>query len=385
MRKSSKKRLVILLSIGIVVIVGGTYWINSFFTCRALKKDKAFFNLKPMEYPYERLKRMVEYNCLRSSLYWGIKYLKRPRTPEEHFKYAFRIGDDILSYISCPYPKIRKSGPSRSIKFPPEEVEELRASQVRENEKWQRKIDRAIKSLREIIDNHPESRWADDALFHIPVLYLLKGDYDKEIEANREIVRRYNQYRTEDFEEWTIQHSSMLRFLSHLNLVALAQTNIANTYCRYKKDYKQAIIEYNKVIDNYPQDIQAFSASRYIEKYCCPALGDYRPAFKAYQKIIDNHPQTKNAYLAQYFMARCYKKQKKYAQAVDAFQKLISSYPENKWHSAAQYEIGSLYEKQKKYPRAIQAYQKVIDNYPKKKHLVRNSKKRIQELKSKGE
>ena len=337
-----------------------------------------------MEYPYEKLKRMVEYNYLRSSLYWGIKYLKRPKTPEEHYKYAFRIGNDIGRYIYCPYPKIGKYKPQQRIKLPPREVIEVRLSQVRENVRWQRRINRAIKSLREIIDNHPESRWADDALFLIPGAYRLKGDYDREIEANREIVRKYNQYRTEDFEEWIIQHSPETHPRSRINFVALAQTNIAVTYWKYKKNYSQAIIEYNKVIDNYPQDKLAFAAPRYIEKHCCPALGDYRPAIKAYQKIIDNHPQTKNAYLAQKNMAYCYRTQKEYAQAVDAFQKLINNYPDNKWNNMAQYEIGRLYEKQKKYSQAIQAYQRVINNYPKKKHLVRNSKKRIQELKSKG-
>jgi len=372
MKKPTKKKLIILMSIGIVVIVGWSYWVNSFLS-----------NLKPIENPYAKLKRMVEYNCLRSNLYWGIKYLKRPRTPEEHFKYAIRINNDIARYVRCPYPKIRESQRHPRIEIPPQEVLEDRISQVQENEKWQERVNRAIKSLREVIDNHPESKWADEAQYFIIMLLYLQEKPDEQIKEMRKFIAKYPQHNFDDFEDWVFRYS-YLAAPSNVNLAALVQYRIAFIYWRDRGDYKQAIIEFNKVIDNYPQDRIALMAAAMIKKHCSPALNDYEPAIKAFQKIIEKgqeNPLITSAYRS---LAGCYKETNNYEEAIRTYQKVLKNYPQDWQASRAQYEIGHLYEKQEKYPQAIQAYQKVIDNYPKKKHLVERAKKRIQELKPKG-
>ena len=344
------------------------------------------------EYSYEKLKQMVEYNYLRSNLYWGIKYLKRPRTPEEHFKYAFRIKDDIERYItypSYPYPEIRESETHPGITIPPQEVMDARLSQVQENKRWQKRIDRAIKSYREVIDKYPESNWSDDAQYFLPGLYYLQGNYKKQIDEMRKFIEKHPYYKSQELEDWTRQQPTMknLPRITKLtkNLSGLAQFGIGMTYARNIKDFQQAVIEFNKVIDNYPQEVSLiYLAAHNIERLCGPEINDYEPAIKAYQKVIEKHPESRHAIFAYRSIGYRYEKLEKYGEAIKTFQKILQIYPQDRRVPRAQYEIGSLYEKQKKYPQAIQAYQKVIDNYPKKKYLVEKAKKRIQELKSKG-
>lgn len=382
MKKPTKRRLTILIVIGIVVIVGWTYLVNSFLN-----------SLEPTEDPYKKLKQMVEYNYLRSSLYWGIKYLKRPRTPEEHYKCAFRINDDIWRYItypSYPYPEIRESQTHPGIVIPPQEVMDARLSQVQENTRWQKRINKAIKSYREVIDKYSESNWSDDAQYFLPGLYYLQGNYKKQIEEMREFIEKHPYYKPQELEDWTRQQPTMknLPRITKLtkNLSGFVQFQIGIIYTHNIKDFQQAVIEFNKVIDSYPQEVTLIHlAARNIERFCGPVINDYEPAIKAYQKVIEKHPESRLTIIAYHDIGYCYKKIEKYEEAIKTFQKILQIYPQNRRASGDQYEIGSLYEKQKKYPQAIQAYQKAIDNYPEKKYLVEKAQKRIQELKSKGE
>ena len=67
---------------------------------------------------------------------------------------------------------------------------------------------------------------------------------------------------------------------------AFSQQRIASTYYNVKRNYPQALIEYNKVIDKYPQDVYAHPAATHQIYRLCSELNDYTPAIEAYQKLL---------------------------------------------------------------------------------------------------
>ena len=150
-------------------------------------------------------------------------------------------------------------------------------------------IDSAIKSYQEIINKYPESRWADDAQFCIATAYFRRGDWDKAIEAFQKVITDYPEAK---LEPQTIEEEMLGIPKASSNLHALVQERIAGIYYNMKKNYLQALIEYNKVIDKYPQDIFAHPAATYRIKRLCSELNDYEPAIKAYQKLLKTRTNT---------------------------------------------------------------------------------------------
>ncbi len=141
--------------------------------------------------------------------------------------------------------------------------------------------DSAVKSYQEIIDRYPESRWADDAQFCIATAYFRRGDWNEAIEAFQKVITDYPEAQLEPS---TVEN--MLNVPKTIsNLHAFSQRQIAGIYYDMKNDYPQAIIEFNKVIDKYPQDTAALSAAFAIERYASKSK-NYEPAIKAYQKLL---------------------------------------------------------------------------------------------------
>lgn len=148
----------------------------------------------------------------------------------------------------------------------------------------------AIKSYQEIIDKYPDSKWADDAQFYIAMTYFYGGEWDKAIEAYQKVITNYPEAK---LEPQTMEDDTLILPNTIPNLHAYAQERIASIYYDMKEDYPQALIEYNKVIDKYPQDRIALAAAFDIERYCSK-IKNYEPAIKAYEKLLktrDNTPK----------------------------------------------------------------------------------------------
>ncbi len=159
----------------------------------------------------------------------------------------------------------------------PEKKEEYRKTVISS-------VNPSVKSYQAIIDNYPESRWADDAQFCIATAYHFTGNIDKAIEAYRKLITDYPEAK---LEPQTMMDKDLLALPETIpSLHALAQEQIAGIYYRLKRNYPQALIEYNKVIDNYPQDKRATLMAAFdIERYSSE-VKNYEPAIKAYQKLL---------------------------------------------------------------------------------------------------
>jgi len=213
----------------------------------------------------------------------------------------------------------------------------------------------ALLEYQELINNYPDSPYTDDAQLGIGDCYYVTYDYPHAIEAYQKLIDDYPES----------------------SLLALAQYSIAQSY-RKIANYTQAVIEFNKVIDNYPESDYPASAQYYIGYSYYEAL-NYSQAILEFHKAIDYYPDSTwlgeserlIAPCAQYYIGWCYgQKLEQWNDAIPAFQLIIDNYPNSTWSSGseippdAQYQIGWSYEQLELWCEAIDAYQLVIDNYP---------------------
>jgi len=101
-------------------------------------------------------------------------------------------------------------------------------------------------------------------------------------------------------------------------------------------------------------------------------MAKYDDAINEFTKVINNYPDSDYPAPAQYYIAYSYYEYQNYNQAILEFQKVIDNYSDCIWLDGqdrliapcAQYYIGWCYEKLEQWSLALVAYQKIIDNYP---------------------
>jgi outer membrane protein assembly factor BamD len=171
-----------------------------------------------------------------------------------------------------------------------------------------------------------------------------------------------------------------------------------------QKDYPLAQGEFNKLLSSFPtsqlSDDAAFMLAFCDYKMSPRAELDPERTIKAIEELntfLDDFPQSERAKEAQdlvqegrsklakkaYENGRLYFKMKQYDAALIYLKDLINEYHDTKWAAPAQFQIAETYLKQKKFDQAKEEYQKFLENFPKDK-LVGKAKKRLEKLDSKN-
>jgi len=199
----------------------------------------------------------------------------------------------------------------------------------------------AITTFQQLINDYPDSEYADEAQYYIAWSYYNLASYEEAIIEFEKIEGNYPNSEFIDDAKYYI------------------------AYCNEKKlgYYVKALLQYYNFLDSFPDSEFADDAQLGIGD-CCYAMKQYSSAIEGYQKVLDNYPQSPLLALAQYSIAHSYRRMAKYDNAIDEFEKVIDNYPESDYSSPAQYYIGYSYYEFQDYSQAILGFQKVIDNYP---------------------
>jgi outer membrane protein assembly factor BamD len=142
-------------------------------------------------------------------------------------------------------------------------------------------------------------------------------------------------------------------------------------------DYKKAISELEKLIENYPNSIYTPSAQFDIGR-AYEELEDYYQAFLAYQKTIDKYPyneRVEETIDRQYKIGSLFLDGQKAKimgmkilpamdKATEILAQVVANAPYGRNADMAQFKVGEAYKKQELYEEAVLAYQKLIDDYP---------------------
>jgi len=131
----------------------------------------------------------------------------------------------------------------------------------------------------------------------------------------------------------------------------------------YSYDYDRALVEYEKLIQNFP-DSEYASLARIGIGECYAGLRQCDKAFEILEETKLEHPEV--AARAQFAIARTYQScLKEYDSAILEYQELIDEFPDSKYVPDSLFSMGLIYSLYLKDPeKAIERFQKMIDNYP---------------------
>lgn len=142
------------------------------------------------------------------------------------------------------------------------------------------------------------------------------------------------------------------------------------------KNYKKALLEFEKLIKHYPKTKEAAEAQYYIG-LTKEELNKLYDAYLAYQKLIEKYPFSERideAVEHQYKIGdRLMTQEKKKflgiempvdRYAIEIFDTVIKNAPYGEYAAVAQYKIGLILKSLGRFPQAKEEFEKVVLNYP---------------------
>ncbi len=170
------------------------------------------------------------------------------------------------------------------------------------------------------------------------------------------------------------------------------------------KDYPLAIVEFNRILSSFPtshlSDDGAFMVALSDFEMSARAELDQKHTLQAIeelQQFLDDYPASDRREEAQdllnrsraklakkaYKNGRLYFKMKRYESALIYLKEVVNGYHDTEWAASAQFQIAEVYIKQKKFEQAKEEFEKFLDNFPQHK-LTKKAKERLENLNSKS-
>ncbi|MDI6794299.1 MAG: outer membrane protein assembly factor BamD [bacterium] len=274
---------------------------------------------------------------------------------------------------------------------------------------------RAVRKLEQLTLTYPESSYVEPAKeainearrgilneqakrdLDIAQKYYVLGDYERALEGFQRVKEAYP---TSDHAGEAIEGINRV-------LRQVTETKAEESYQHAKELYKegsigQAYIQYQRVIDEYPESKYAklarealteigqrvndelakdnFDAGQEFQRY-----QDYKAAIKQYDAILTKYPYSHWAPNAQYAKAESYYAwHKDMARARAEWEKVVENYPNSELAPDALYHAADSAEAMGDLIGARSAYRKLLENYPGSKYsrgeLAEMVKKRLEGL-----
>lgn len=209
----------------------------------------------------------------------------------------------------------------------------------------ERKFYSAIEYYISFAHKHPDHPQAPQALFEVGnIQQMMLGELEKSIETYRKLVASY------PINTYTIQ----------------GQRRIADIYKNNFSNYRQALTEYDKLIQAVP-DHQDAPFVQFELADCYTLLHQYEQANLEYETLLERYPRFEN-------MEEVYLKKAdnsyisgKYEQAIEDYHKLNQLFPESKFKTDALFGLASSYDELDEFEKAKSLYDEVMGTYPSRK------------------
>lgn len=169
-------------------------------------------------------------------------------------------------------------------------------------------------------------------------------------------------YNNQDYVNAIIEFEKVLNDYSDSTYADDAQYYLALSY-KHLYYYNSAILEFENLLSAYAYSAFADDAQFNIGD-CYYIMGNYEQAQIEYQKVIDDYPNSDLADNTQYSISHSYLKLDQYSSAISSFQKVVINYPASEFADDAQFYIGYGYTELEDFVEAIIEFKKVIENYP---------------------
>jgi outer membrane protein assembly factor BamD len=212
--------------------------------------------------------------------------------------------------------------------------------------------------------------------------------------AKREFEKEHYEQAIIEFQKLVFNYPGAVFIDSAQYLLAMSNFN--------QEDYPLAVMEFNKLISSFPtsqlSDDAAFMAAFCDFKMSAKAELDQKHtqrAIEELQNFLDDYPTSDRAQEAldllresrsklakkAYRTGTLYLKMKRYDAALIYLRDVVNEYHDTRWTTPAQFQIAEVYFKQKKYDQAKGEYEKFLENFPQDK-LAKEAKQRLKKLNS---
>lgn len=208
--------------------------------------------------------------------------------------------------------------------------------------------EKALNNFLNIIEKYPTSDLHDDALFKAGELYYLSNsDFANAIKSFRQLV---------------------LIKSARVKLKFQAQSYIAEIYENSLNDYDEAIIEYQRLINNFENWISPGEGQFKIAK-CYFKKGDYKQAIVEFEILVERFPASPLVEETIYQIATSNFILGECSKAVKNYDRFKEKFPDSRFMSEIKFEIGSCYEEEGNLLESLTIFRKLKDNYSNKKLL----------------
>lgn len=209
-------------------------------------------------------------------------------------------------------------------------------------------IDKSLNNFLNIIEKYPESDLYDDALLRVGELYYL--NYSNFTSA----IKYFSQL--------------LLAKNSRTKLKFQAQSYIAEIYENSLNNYDQAIIEYQRLINNFENWISP-DVGQYKIARCYYKKGDYRQAIVEYEILTERFPASPLLEESIYQMVASYFILGDCSKVVQKYNSFKEKFPESQFMSEIQFEIGTCYEEDGYLKKSLEIFKELKGSYSNQKLL----------------
>ncbi len=208
--------------------------------------------------------------------------------------------------------------------------------------------EKSLNNFLNIIEKYPTSDLHDNALFKAGELYYLSyNDFSNAIKSFRQLL---------------------LIKSARVKLKFQAQSYIAEIYENSLNDYDQAIIEYQRLINNFENWISPGEGQFKIAK-CYFRKDDYKQAIVEYETLVERFPVSPfieeaiyQIVTSNFILGECTK-------AVKNYDRFEEKFPDSRFMPEIKFEIGSCYEEEGNLLESLSIFRDLKDHYSNKKLL----------------
>jgi len=131
----------------------------------------------------------------------------------------------------------------------------------------------------------------------------------------------------------------------------------------------QALVYFQELLHLNKKDRFSYRAHKYIAEFVEFSIKDYDQAIIEYQKLINEFGESKENGDHQYRIASIYYKKQDYEQALVELEVLLNNYPESAWAEESAYKITNLLYTLNRCGEARRHYQAFVKEYPRSEFM----------------